>query len=191
MEQLESKDKSMTRSIKNDFKTNLRKNKFLGPLICFGLGFALGVFISIIIFEQNEEDKLGEIISTSVEAVEKEGFLIHTPFVDLYYPKRWENQVRIEQIEGDEYVIQFFATVENKGEIHLFDLVFGGENGDVLGYLEDDNKDMLPINIISYDIELGEEWTKDEENEIINGMLSDINYIIGMLQKEEDFTPAV
>lgn len=96
--------------------------------------------------------------------------------------------MRVEQVEGDVYTIQFFATIEGKEDAHIFDIVLGGEEGYTLGYLKAED-DQISVNVVSYDFELGEDWTDEEKNTVYT-MSEDVNYIIGMLQKEEGFVPA-
>ena len=116
----------------------------------------------------------------------EDGFVIETSVVDLYYPKKWEDKVRIEKVSGDIQMVQFFATLEGKPEVHLFDICFGGEDGYTLGYLNPDKSNPIEVKIISYDFEFGEEWTTEEVNDIYS-MQYDINYILGMLLKTADF----
>ena len=113
-------------------------------------------------------------------------FVIETSMVDLYYPKKWEDKVRIEKVSGDIQMVQFFATLEGKPEVHFFDICFGGEDGYTLGYLNPDKSNPIEAKIISYDFEFGEEWTEEEKNDIYS-MQYDINYILGMLLKTADF----
>ena len=86
-------------------------------------------------------------------------------------------------------MVQFFATLEGKPEVHLFDIFFGGEDGYTLGYLNIDKDNQIEVKIISYDFDLGDEWTTEEANDIYS-MQYDINYILGMLLKKADFEVA-
>ena len=61
--------------------------------------------------------------------IREDDFVIETPVVDLYCPKKRKEKVRIEKVSGDIQMVQFFATLEGKTEIHLFDICFAGEEG--------------------------------------------------------------
>lgn len=136
-----------------------------------------------------ESDRQEQSVNTIDEMLEQEGFTVTTPLVDLYYPEKWKEKIRVGQIEGDIHVVQFWATIKEKEEIHIFDIVFGSEEEYVLGYFEGENKEKIPVNIISYDFELSEDWTEEERNELYV-MMEDINYIINRLQEEDGFMRA-
>lgn len=194
-------------------KSRRRKNSIVKSCIWLIVGLVVGIIIGIFIsgntleknnkdisedlsesevaqqYEDNTETEMQEDIKGTVEQmIEASGFLIETPFVNLYYPEKWKEQIRVEQLEGNVYYVQFFATVGDNEEVHIFDIAFGGEEGSTLGMINDENNESIPVNIISYDFEFGEEWTTDEINEMYT-MLEDINYIMGMLSKQEGFMP--
>lgn len=157
------------------------------------IGLAIGLGVGALLFGGNsdKENTLNEkgddkVTGTLEEMTHEDGFVIETSMVDLYYPKKWEDKVRIEKVSGDIQMVQFFATLEGKPEVHLFDICFGGEDGYTLGYLNPDKSNPIEVKIISYDFEFGEEWTTEEVNDIYS-MQYDINYILGMLLKKADF----
>lgn len=160
------------------------------------VGLAIGLGVGALLFggdsskKDLQKDKGNDkITGTLEEMIREDGFVIKTPVVDLYYPKKWEDKVRIEQVNGDVQMVQFFATLEGKPEVHLFDICFGGEDGYTLGYLNPDKSNPIEVKIISYDFDHGDEWTAEEENDIYS-MQYDINYILGMLLKKADFEVA-
>ena len=165
-------------------------------IIILVVGLAIGLGVGALLFggdsskKDSQKDKGDDkVTGTLEEMIREDGFVIKTPVVDLYYPKKWEDKVRIEQVTGDIQMVQFFATLEGKPEVHLFDICFCGGDGYTLGYLNPDKSNPIEVKIISYDFDLGEEWTTEEEDEIY-GMLDDINYILGMLLKKADFEVA-
>lgn len=178
-------------------KLNKKKNQTTRIyILILVVGLAIGLGVGALLFggDSNKEDSQNDkgddkVTETLEEVIQEDGFVIETPVVDLYYPKKWEDKVRIEKVSGDIQMVQFFATLEGKPEIHLFDICFGGEDGYTLGYLNLDKSNPIEVKIISYDFEVGEEWTTEEENDIY-GMQYDINYILGMLLKKADFEVA-
>jgi len=140
--------------------------------------------------ETNDEDIDGaeatEVVSTVEEMIAaEEPFTIETKFCNLHYPEKWENQVSTEIKEDSVYSVQFFAELEGKGPVHIFDIVFGGEEGALTGYFSEDGE-AIPVYIVGMEID-AEGWT-DEELNVLYMMQEDVNYVIGMLQKEGNFT---
>lgn len=175
-----------------------KKRNSIVPILCFVIGILMGVSGTMLFFdikptETTKTDIASEgkanTKSTLEEMLEEEAFKIETAYIDLYYPAKWEEKVRVEYVEEETYTVQFFATLEDKEEVHIFDIIFGGEEGFVLGFVQKEEETELSVSVISYSTEFGDNWTDIEKNEI-NTMLEDINYIIGMLQKETVFEVA-
>lgn len=194
-------DGNVAKSVKKrqSKKRKQKNNNVLMLVLGLILGIVIGVMGAIIVFDRSgnkfatideeTEQQLDEATNYMDEMLEEKGFVIETPVVDLYYPEKWNDFVRVEQIEGDFHTVQFFATIEGKNEIQLFDVLLGGEEGYLLGYIKGENNEEISVNIVSYDFELGDDWTSEEET-LIYAMLEDVNYIIGMLQKEVGFERA-
>lgn len=180
--------------MKRDIKKNKRNIKWITvvAIICLIILIVLGIKLASnkdteIHTEKNIEIKMEqqeEVRSTLEEMLEEDGSMIECPEVNLYYPEKWKNQMRVEQVEGDIHTVQFFGTVKGKNEVHIFDIVFGETEGILLGTLNEKE-----IYLVYADPVLDESWTEDEKNEIY-AMQEDANYIIGMLEKEEGFNPA-
>lgn len=118
-------------------------------------------------------------ISQLVAEFESSSFPIETPYATLYYPVIWEDIVRISCIEESPYTLQFSAALENREEKLLFELIFGGDRGDCLGFIHHEGE-KIELNIVSHPIMVSDEWTTDELSEIY-GMKDDVNYIINAL----------
>lgn len=130
-----------------------------------------------------ETENLG---TAAMEAANTEDFAIETPYCTLYYPVQWQEQVRIEAVEGEAYVVQFYGQVEGKEEQHLFDVLFGSAEGTLIGDLKTADGANVSISIVSYAFEFGEEWTEDERISILT-MQEDINHVLGKLEMNESF----
>lgn len=117
----------------------------------------------------------------------REAIVIVTKYGTLLYPKEWESNLRTEIIDEDVYRVEFYGTVEGKDEHQLFDLIFNGTDGYNLGTLKTESGEDVSINIVSYDFELDDTWTEDEQI-VLYSMQEDINYIIGMLSEGGNFT---
>lgn len=169
------------------------------PILCLIIGILIGVIAAMVFFnkdngksdsstatvEQTDANGTEEVKSTIEEMIEsEEAFTIETPHGNLYYPVKWEEQIRVEKVEGDVYTVQFYGTVEDKDEQHLFDIVFGETEGVLLGTLNE-----ISVYLVDGGSLETEDWTEEEENTIY-AMQEDVNYLMGMLQKEEGFVPA-
>ena len=76
-------------------------------------------------------------------------------------------------------------TLEGKEEIHLFDIVFGGE-GDLVGVIEIGEGEEISVCVESYGYELDETWTSGEKK-ILEAIDHDINYLLENLTSLEGF----
>ena len=135
--------------------------------------------------KKESKDKIEKDAVESQESLET-GFEIETPYCMLYYPEKWKEQVRIEKVGGDVFKVEFYGQVEGKEEQHLFDLLLGGTEGYTLGYLATKDENKVAINIISYSLELGEDWQNAEVNTIY-AMQEDVNYTIDKLEELDEF----
>ena len=190
------KEDDLTAAKTSSLRQKLNKKKSQTTrmyILILVVGLAIGLGVGALLFGGNSTKKDSQndkgdnkVTGTLEEMIQEDGFVIETSVVDLYYPKKWEDKVRIEKVSGDIQMVQFFAILEGKPEVHLFDICFGGEDGYTLGYLNPDKSNPIEVKIISYDFEFGEEWTTEEVNDIYS-MQYDINYILGMLLKKADF----
>ena len=171
-------------------KSNKKIIAVLAGILIVLLVIVAGLFMNSKGENKKEEvpDSNNNTISTVEEMIEaEEPFTIETKYCDLYYPIKWEKQVETEIDDSDDvYKVQFFGKVEDKEALHLFDIVFGGEEGALIGHFSKDEEE-IPVYVVGMEIEAGEDWT-DEELDTIYTMQEDVNYIIGMLEKEIRFS---
>ena len=113
---------------------------------------------------------------------DEETFDIETKYCKLSYPTKWKEAVSVDISETGVYTVSFSA-----GETKLFDLMFGGSEGYLLGTLTQDGN-AVEIFLNSYDIE------KDRlsEDEYLNrlAMSEDVNVIISRLIENYEFNLA-
>lgn len=122
------------------------------------------------------------------EAVEE--MVIDTPFCHLYYPAMWKGNLRVEQIEGDVYTVKFYAQIEGKEEQHLFDIIFGGEDGYMIGTLNDEGGTSVPVYVVSADFMPDDSWEEEKAN-TYHAMAEDINYLLDRLNSEASFESTI
>lgn len=135
--------------------------------------------------DNQQVENVESTVDQQIEA--EEGFAIETAYGNLYYPTKWQNQVRVHPVEGDVYTVQFFGVIEGKAEQHLFDIVFGGTDGFTVGNLTIGDT-TVSVNLVFADIALDASWNEEESNTIY-AMQEDANYLLGMLEKEVNFEP--
>ncbi len=105
---------------------------------------------------------------------------IATKYGDLLYPGRWRENLRTNVTEKDGVsTVEFYATVGEHEEIHLYDVLFDGDDGVCVGAFEADGKKVY-VNIVSYDSDIDDSWT-EEERLTLQAMKEDINYLIDEL----------
>ena len=108
--------------------------------------------------EMTEKETISESFETEsiVEENEElyiedtEGFDIKTSYGMIQFPVAWTETVKTETVIEDKIeTVQFWVTLEGKEEIHLFDIVFGGE-GDLVGVIETDEGEEISVCVESY-----------------------------------------
>lgn len=157
-------------------------------IIVFVIGVVLSSVISYNIGYNNASIKNNQnTIDTSstqpvTEAIEE--MVIDTPYCKLYYPKKWEDSLKVNKKTDEPYTVEFYATIE-KSDFHLFDFIFNGTDGVLIGELTTDDGSAVKVNVNSYELEID----KLSEDEISNLYLmqEDINYILQKLIAEDNF----
>ena len=96
--------------------------------------------------ESQDDQESGENLE------EEKGFDIETLYATLCYPEKWKDVVTVRKIDGTYFTVGFYGTIGEKTDIQLFDMIFGGEEGFTLGYLQVEDV-TINVNIISYDEE--------------------------------------
>ncbi len=187
-------------------KTNNSNTTNSKPIMVLSIMVAICVIIIIILMclllknpdnnmMNNASDTAQNVSSDYTEASEiiigtpddnRNSVEIDTKYCTLLYPKEWENNLRTEIVDKDEYKVEFYGTVEEKSEQHLFDVIFNGSSGYHVGTLTMDGVEGVQLNIEPYESDFDDTWT-DEEKDIIYAMSEDVNYIIGMLENSGAF----
>lgn len=140
--------------------------------------------------EDNSSDdtESAESAESTVEQqiTEEEGYAIETKYGNLYYPKKWKDKLEVEIVEDEIYTVVFYGKVNGKDRQKLFEIVYNADALIMLGTIEVEGSNVY-IGCNFTDIGYGEDWT-DEDISTIYAMQEDVNYLWGMLEKEEGFT---
>ena len=92
----------------------------------------------------------------------------------------WHGGMRAQITEGTVYTISLYGQIGNQQEQHLFDVCFGDETGDILGYLRTDDGAYVAVKIRMSDFTPGEGWLITEEQEFY-GMQNEVNSIMDQM----------
>ena len=110
----------------------------------------------------------GEALSDSSEDV----FAIETNLTTLYYPKKWQDKVTID-VEDNAVHFAYNGT-------KLFDLLFGGSEGDLLGVY-----DGTEVRVVLHELRQG--TLSDSVYSEYLGMRDAVNVIVENLEKDSQF----
>ena len=124
-------------------------------------------------------DEAETIVETSTEEEDKT-FDTSTKFATLKYSERWKDIAQIDIDDGEPYTVSFSVNGAK-----AFDLIFNGEEGDILGTLFTDDGQYL-VRVLA---PMPDESSSDYEN--IRNMQEDINTIINNFAEDYDFVPGV
>ena len=123
----------------------------------------------------------------NVDTLPEESYMhIETPYLTICYPEQWSQQVRVEVSGNTEVVVRFWGTPSGAEEVHLFDLIFGGEEGDLIGLLTADQA-VIPVYVIVNDSVPDPSLSEDAQMEVY-GMLNGINVILNNMWETGKFS---
>ena len=117
-------------------------------------------------------DSSGLVTDTSAEIT-----VYKTKYCDLKYPMKWADQVKVEIDEGGAYTVKFAL----RDGTPIFDLIFNGQTGLLLGTLTGDNTNTV-IRFVDYPME-----ETDSRYNTFCAMAEDVNVIIENLTRDYSF----
>lgn len=119
-----------------------------------------------------ESDGAGSVSDDSSQTDEIPVMEIVSDMANLYYPEKWQSRLDIANADN---VISF-----NSKGTRLFDFIFGGTEGTLLGYY-----DGVEVRIVSYEI-IEADYSEDEYL-TLRAMQEDIDIVIEHLLEEDGF----
>ena len=134
--------------------------------------------------EKNKQNDLSSTIETQIK--NEEAFAIETKYGKLFFPLKWKEYLQVKMQDEESYIVQFYGKIGNNKKQHLFDISFGGKEGTTIGYYTN-KKEIININVIGKECNKQEEMTEEDFAKIC-GMQEDVNFLIGMIDKENNFT---
>lgn len=121
-----------------------------------------------------------EVVVRNYDVVELNEGQIQTPYGPLRYPEGLADHLLVIQTSEQPYTIEFYAVMEGKQEMRLFDISLGEASGGNMGMVQTPNG-AIPLNVIIYDLELDDSWTEGEVitvyamQDVINEMIEQMS----------------
>lgn len=119
-------------------------------------------------------------VTKPVEIIEHVDGRIHTPYVTLHYPEAFADHLIVVEADKEPYVLAFYAAIEDKTEIRLFDIAFGKGAAGNMGDVKTDTGEMIPIDVVIYTLNFDETWTEGEiitayaMQDVVNEIIEDL-----------------
>ena len=141
-----------------------------------------GAILVVSLAKKSDESSADNTV-LAVEEEKVECIELETPFATLKFQEDYTDRIRMEIVEGDIYIVEFYGTLESKEEIHLSDIAFGGDEGNIVGFLTV-GEETVSVNMIYHDQD--GEWTEDELIEI-QDMQRAVEFVMDELVEENGF----
>ena len=129
-----------------------------------------------------DEEVEGPVISTETPDPGLADYMaITTPYCTLYYPLTWQAYLQTEHTEKvDSHHVQFFAKLDNHDKVALFTVMFGGDEGEQVGAILNENGDLITV-VNTLMEELDTEGFTEAEMTILYEMQEAINEMISKM----------
>ena len=151
------------------------KRKKITLILTLILSVLIAIVAVLLIKDKDKSQGVTELYADDTEAFE-----IKTSYGNLYYPKKWENQVEITiETENGCEIVRFIAKTNDGKAIPIFDVIFGGD-GYTVGMIKESDSDLVNINLISYKVE-------DDVHENVYKMAEDVNFVLQHLNEIENY----
>lgn len=115
--------------------------------------------------------------SRGYEIVELVNGQVQTPYGALNYPEELADHLLIANTSQRPYTLEFYAIMEAKHEVRLFDISLGEGSGGNMGIVTTPAGEKVPLNVTIYTVNTDESWTEGEiitlyaMQEVINDMI--------------------
>lgn len=124
-------------------------------------GFSAGEEASL---QQGEAETLleNEPVPENYITEPEDNIAIETPVCTLYYPRQWEDFLRVEMTDGEPYTVLFWAELPSEVSAELFKVRFGEESGNGLGYLTTETGERILVSVEKHELVPEENWTEED-----------------------------
>lgn len=183
----------------------MKIEKSKGKKILGILALILIVAISILVIlfvkgnnieKSNDTDKIESVendIADENQEIEDEGiaeeqikaFEIETKYCTLFFPEIWKNHIEVKFSEEAGYKAEFYGLVEGKDAQHLFDVCFNSDDGNLLGYFENEDE-IINVSFDVFELEFDDSWSQEEIDQIYS-MQEEMNFVMEMLGENDNY----
>ena len=124
-------------------------------------GFSAGEEVSL---KQGEAEVVSENepVPENLITEPENNMTIETPVCTLYYPRQWEDFLRVEMTDGEPYTVLFWAELPSEVSAELFKVRFGEESGNGLGYLTTETGERILVSVEKHELVPEENWTEED-----------------------------
>lgn len=123
--------------------------------------------------KKSENSNLFETISSD--------FVIQTDYGDLHYPDQWREYVKTIQEKKSDTIKVTFEFEVDKSDYKLFEILIGGDNGEIIGKLTDNNGIQRNVYLRVAELPMNSSLDEAEQNRFY-AMQEDLNYLIDNLK---------
>lgn len=123
--------------------------------------------------KKSENSNLFETISSD--------FVIQTDYGDLHYPDQWREYVKTIQEKKSDTIKVTFEFEVDKSDYKLFEILIGGDNGEIIGKLTDNNGIQRNVYLRVAELPVNSSLDEAEQNRFY-AMQEDLNYLIDNLK---------
>lgn len=86
---------------------------------------------------------------------------VQTPYGILKYPEALADLLTVAKTNNDPYTLEFYAVIEGRKEIQLFDIAFGEGSGGNMGNVKTEQGE-VPLNVTIYNLSFDDSWLEGE-----------------------------
>lgn len=124
----------------------------------------------------SEKDK-----SSTFPQTVSEDLIIHTEYGDLHYPDQWREYIKTIQEKKSDTIKVTFEFEVDKSDYKLFEILIGGDNGEIIGKLTDNNGIQRNVYLCVAELPVNSGLDEAEQNRFY-AMQEDLNYLIDNLK---------
>ena len=123
--------------------------------------------------KKSEISNLSETILSDV--------VIQTEYGDLHYPDQWREYIKTIQEKKSDTIKVTFEFEVDKSDYKLFEILIGGDNGEIIGKLTDNNGIQRNVYLCVAELPVNSGLDEAEQNRFY-AMQEDLNYLIDNLK---------
>lgn len=149
----------------------------------------IGIGLIFIIDNNKSKETNGYVKVSALSDEDKEkldnAIEVETKYCTLYYPSEFKEVLEVKYSDETGYKAEFYGKVKGKENVHLFDICFNSDDGDLLGYLEYDEEN-VNMSFAINELEFDDNW-KQEDIDKMYAMQEEVNFVLAALGTNENY----